>query len=148
MKILILNGPNLNLLGTREPDTYGTESLHDIETRLAEQFPDVEFTVAQSNHEGGLIDHLHAAAADSLDGVVMNPGGYSHTSISLRDAVAAVQLPVVEVHLSNIHSRESFRHQSMTAGTCVGSISGLGSAGYGLAVRFLIAHTNSRSRDE
>lgn len=148
MKILILNGPNLNLLGTREPDTYGTTKLQDIENRLAGRFPEVTFTFAQSNHEGDLIDHLHAAAADSLDGAVINPGGYSHTSIALRDAVAAVDLPVVEVHLSNIHARESFRHRSMTAGACVGSISGLGAEGYALAVRYLVEIIARRKNDE
>lgn len=142
LKILILNGPNLNLLGTREPETYGTTTLRDIEARLTERHPEVEFRFVQSNHEGGLIEALHDAAAASFDGVVINPAGYSHTSISLRDALAAVRIPAVEVHLSNIHGREGFRRQSMTAGACVGSISGLGAAGYELAVRYLVTQAD------
>ena len=138
MKILILNGPNLNLLGTREPETYGTTTLGDIEKRLREAYPEVTFSFAQSNHEGNLIDELHSAAAESFDGVVVNPGGFTHSSIALRDAITAVRLPVVEVHLSNIHAREPFRHRSVTGGACVGAITGLGAAGYELAVRYLV----------
>ena len=137
MTLLVLNGPNLNLLGTREPDTYGSETLADVEATLRDAFPNVAFAFRQDNSEGALIDHLHAAHEQSLDGVVFNPGGYTHTSVALRDAIAAVDPPVVEVHLSNIHARESFRHQSRVAPVCVGQISGLGTAGYALAVRYL-----------
>lgn len=137
MNLLILNGPNLNLLGTREPETYGTTTLDDLADDLQAAFPEVDFTFVQSNHEGALIDALHEAHADSLDGVVLNPGGYTHTSVALRDSVAAIEVPVVEVHLSNIHAREAFRHTSRVAGACVGQISGLGPAGYHLAVRYL-----------
>lgn len=135
-EILILNGPNLNLLGTREPETYGHASLSDLESDLRDAFPSAEFTFVQSNHEGALIDALHEARA--ADGVVFNPGGYTHTSVALRDAVAATDTPVVEVHLSNIHAREAFRHTSRLAPACIGQITGLGMAGYHLAVRFLI----------
>lgn len=138
MKLLILNGPNLNLLGTREPETYGRTTLADIEVRLREAFPGVEFQFVQSSHEGALIDALHKASGDGVDGVVFNPAGYTHTSIALRDAIAAIEVPVVEVHLSNIHARESFRHGSYTAGAAVGQITGLGPRGYDLAVRFLV----------
>lgn len=123
---------------------YGTRSLRDIENQLTAQYPEIDFTFAQSNHEGGLIDCLHAAAAESIDGVVMNPGGYSHTSISLRDAVSAVRLPTIEVHLSNLHAREPFRHPSVTGGACIGSIAGLGVLGYDLAVRYLVATIDRR----
>ena len=139
-RILILNGPNLNLLGTREPETYGRTTLADLEAGLREAFPDVAFAFFQSNHEGALIDRLHAAHAEGFDGVVCNPGGYTHTSVALRDAVAAVDVPVVEVHLSNVHAREPFRRRSMIAPVCAGQISGLGPAGYHLAVRYLVAH--------
>ncbi|MFW5972384.1 MAG: type II 3-dehydroquinate dehydratase [Bacteroidota bacterium] len=138
MRILILNGPNLNLLGSREPSVYGHQTLEDIISELTARFSEVTFDAFQSNHEGALIDRLHAASRDSIDGVVFNPGGYSHTSIALRDAVAAIPTPVVEVHLSNIHARESFRHHSVVAGACVGSIAGLGAAGYEMAVRYLL----------
>lgn len=136
--ILILQGPNLNLLGTREPEVYGHGSLADLEADLRAAFADVVFSFFQSNHEGELIDRLHKARTEGLDGIVFNPGGYTHTSVALRDAVAAIGLPVVEVHLSNIHAREAFRHQSLLAPVCVGQISGLGRAGYHLAVRFFV----------
>lgn len=136
--LLILNGPNLNLLGTREPDTYGTTTLDDIETDLEDTFPDVTFRFEQANGEGALIDHLHAAHERDVDGVVFNPGGYTHTSVALRDAVAAIDPPVLEVHLSNVHAREDFRRTSRIAPVCVGQISGLGPTGYRLAVRYFL----------
>jgi len=140
MKLLVLNGPNLNLLGSRETDIYGTGTLADLEAGLRSEFPDVDFSFVQSGHEGALIDALHHAATDGAAGVVFNPAGYSHTSVALRDAVAAIDIPVVEVHISNVYARERFRHVSRTAATAVGVISGLGMSGYGLAVRWLLAH--------
>ena len=139
MHLLVLNGPNLNLLGTREPQTYGAETLADLEASLEAAFPDVRFAFFQSNHEGALIDRLHQAHRDGVGGVVFNPGGYTHTSVALRDAVAAIGPPVVEVHLSNVHAREPFRHRSLVAGACVGQISGLGPSGYHLAVRYFLS---------
>lgn len=138
MNLLVLNGPNLNLLGTREPEVYGAGTLADLEKELRQAFPDVTFDFAQSNHEGELIDRLHAAHAEEADGVVFNPGGYTHTSVALRDAVAAIDPPVVEVHLSNIHARESFRHTSRLAPVCAGQITGLGRMGYHLAVQYFV----------
>lgn len=136
--LLVLNGPNLNLLGTREPDTYGTTTISDIEDDLQEAFPKVDFRFEQDNSEGALIDHLHAAHEGETDGVVFNPGGYTHTSVALRDAVAAIDPPVVEVHLSNVHAREDFRRTSRIAPACVGQMSGFEAAGYRLAVRFFL----------
>ena len=136
--LLVLNGPTLNLLGVREPDTYGTTTLADIETALTEGFPEVTVRFEQENSEGALIDHLHAAHEDGIAGVVFNPGGYTHTSVALRDAVAAIEPPVVEVHLSNVYAREAFRRTSRIAPACVGQMSGFGAAGYRLAVRFLV----------
>ena len=138
MPLLVLNGPNLNLLGVREPETYGTTTLADIEADLTAAFPEVTVHFEQENSEGTLIDHLHAAHEDGVDGVVFNPGGYTHTSVALRDAVAAIDPPVVEVHLSNVHAREDFRRTSRIAPACVGQMSGLGAAGYRLAVRFFV----------
>ena len=138
VRVLVLNGPNLNLLGTRETDVYGLASLAEIERDLRTAFPDVALAFAQHNGEGALIDALHAAERDGLDGVVLNPGGYAHTSAALRDAVAAIRVPVVEVHLSNVHAREPFRRRLVVAPACAGVITGLGPAGYALAVRYLL----------
>ena len=140
-KILLLHGPNLNLLGTREPEVYGKMTLEEINARVAEHARrfDVELRAEQSNHEGALIDILHVAR-NWADGVAFNPGAYTHTSVALRDAISAINLPVVEIHLSNIHARESFRHTSMLAPVCLGQICGFGWRGYLLAVDALLAH--------
>ncbi len=141
-KILIVNGPNLNLLGRREPEVYGPDTMDDILVGVRDRFADVaEIEYFQSNHEGALIDRLHEAAYGScpVDGVVLNAGGYTHTSVALADAVAAIApLPVVEVHLSNVHARESFRRQSYLGPVCAGTITGLGAKVYSLAVEALL----------
>lgn len=138
MKIMILNGPNLNLLGTRETDIYGQASLDEIESRLRESFPAVTFRFIQSNHEGGLVDALHEAEVEGMDGAVLNAAAYTHTSIALRDAIAAIGVPVVEVHISNVHGRETFRRRSMISSVCRGQVTGLGIAGYRLAVSYFV----------
>lgn len=139
--ILILNGPNLNLLGEREPSVYGAASLADIigELRSGLDADRVEIRDAQSNAEGDLIDAIHDARTWA-DGIVLNPGGYTHTSVALRDAIAGVDVPVVEVHLSNVHARERFRHRSLISAVCLGTIGGFGPVGYRLAVDALLAH--------
>lgn len=140
MSILVLNGPNLNLLGTREPHIYGAQTLADVEQRLAAeaQALGVGLQCFQSNHEGALIDRIHAARLDGTRGIVINPGGLTHTSVSLRDALSGVALPVVEVHISNIHRREEFRHHSFISGIAEGVIAGLGTEGYSAALRYLV----------
>lgn len=137
MKILILNGPNLNLIGKREPEVYGNQSLDEFLQSMKKRFPDCVIDDFQTNHEGVLIDKLHEAIG-KYDGVVMNPGGYAHTSIALADAVRAIGLPVVEVHISNVYEREAFRHHSYTAEAAVHSIVGHGLEGYAEAILFLI----------
>jgi len=141
MNILVLNGPNLNLLGTREPSVYGHHSLADIEAACLSHGRSlgVDVAFAQSNSEGALVDHLHAARG-AMDGVVLNAGAYTHTSVALRDAISAIALSVVELHLSNTHARETFRHVSMIAPVCVGVIQGFGAAGYPLALTALHGH--------
>ncbi len=136
MKILIINGPNLNLLGKREPEIYGNRSFEQFLEELRSQFPDVELDYFQSNHEGALLDRIHEAGF-TVDGIVLNAGAFTHTSIALADAVAAVTAPVIEVHISNVHKREPFRHHSYLSPKCVGSIVGLGLDGYRLAVEYL-----------
>ena len=139
--ILILNGPNLNLLGEREPSVYGAAILADIIAGLRSGLDAdrVEIRDAQSNAEGDLIDAIHDARTWA-DGIVLNAGGYTHTSVALRDAIAAVDVPVVEVHLSNVHARERFRHRSLISAVCLGTIGGFGPVGYRLAVDALLAH--------
>jgi len=142
LKILVLHGPNLNLLGTREPETYGSESLDDINQCLQALGLVLNANVQcfQSNHEGALVDAIHQARLDDIDGIVINPAAYTHTSIALRDALLAVQTPFIEVHLSNVHARETFRHTSMLADIALGTIAGFGSNSYCLALRGLVQH--------
>ena len=137
MTILVLNGANINFTGIREKDVYGTRSFADLEQYVRDGAAElgVEVRLVQSNHEGVLIDAIQQAWLDGLDGIVFNPGGYTHTSISLHDAIASVPIPTVEVHMSNIQARETFRHTSLTAPACKGQISGFGFDTYVLAIR-------------
>ncbi len=138
-KIAVINGPNLNRLGKREPEIYGAQTLDDLERLVRESPPaaNARLDFFQSNHEGAIIDKLAEFADRGFSGIVINPGGLTHTSVALRDAIAATGLPAVEVHISNIYTREEFRHRSLTAGACVGVISGLGFHGYVAALQFL-----------
>lgn len=138
--ILLVNGPNLNLLGTREPEVYGSTTLADIEqaAKAHAATAGAVLTSFQSNHEGALIDRIHAAKGEGVDAIVINPGGLTHTSVALRDALAGVAIPFVEVHISNVHQRESFRHHSYLSGIAVGVICGLGVEGYRAAIEFAL----------
>ena len=139
-KLLLLNGPNLNLLGTREPAVYGTTTLADIENAAVAQATNAGAALEhfQSNHEGALIDRIHAARTEDVDFIVINPGGLTHTSVALRDAFASVAIPFVEVHVSNVHARESFRQHSYLSGIARGVICGLGAHGYRFAIDFAL----------
>ena len=140
-QILVLNGPNHNMLGTREPEVYGSDTLDDIlaDLRLLAADRDAELRDVQSNSEGALVDALHNARSWA-DGVVFNPGAYTHTSIALRDAISSIELPVVETHLSNVHAREEFRHTSMLSAVCLGVVGGFGRHSYALALEGIIRH--------
>ncbi len=138
MKILILNGPNLNLLGVREKSVYGNRSFEDYFEELKTAFPDLDLEYFQSNTEGALIDKLHEVGF-SYKGILLNAGGYTHTSVALGDAIAAINTPVVEVHISNIYAREAFRHKSLIAARCLGSICGFGLESYRLALQYFLS---------
>ncbi len=138
--LLLLNGPNLNLLGTREPEVYGSTTLADVEQAAKAQASAADAVIAtfQSNHEGALIDRIQAARIEKVDAIIINPGGLTHTSVALRDALAGVAIPFVEVHISNIHKREPFRHKSFLSDVAVGVICGLGVEGYHAAIDFAL----------
>lgn len=139
-KLLLLNGPNLNLLGIREPEVYGSTTLADIEAAAKTQAASAKAVLVsfQSNHEGALIDRIQAARVENIDAIIINPGGLTHTSVALRDALAGVAIPFIEVHISNIHKREPFRHSSFLSDIAVGVICGLGTEGYGAAIDFAL----------
>ncbi|KAF8536619.1 catabolic 3-dehydroquinase 2 [Trichophaea hybrida] len=138
--ILLLNGPNLNLLGTREPDIYGYTTLSDVESTCSGICASrgATFSTFQSNHEGALIDRIHAARSEKVDFIIINPGGFTHTSVALRDALAGVNIPFIEIHISNIHSREAFRHKSFLSDLAVAVIVGLGTYGYEVALGYVL----------
>lgn len=136
MNIAIINGPNLNLLGTREPGVYGNQTFEQYFEKLKKDFPKVKFTYYQSNVEGELINEIQKAG--NLDGIIINPGGYTHTSVAIGDAIAAIKAPVIEVHISNVHAREDFRKISHVSAKARGTIAGLGLTGYSLAVQYLL----------
>ncbi|MCF7821006.1 MAG: type II 3-dehydroquinate dehydratase [Mariprofundaceae bacterium] len=142
LHILVLNGPNLNLLGTREPGHYGTETLADINQKLISLADNlgVELTTLQSNHEGEMVEHIQKAGESGIDGIVINPAAYTHTSVAIRDALLATRIPFVETHLSNIHKREEFRHRSLLVDAAIGIVAGFGPASYTMALRGIIAH--------
>ena len=142
MKILIINGPNLNLLGTREPTVYGNQTFEGYLTTLKAKFPSVQFDYFQSNVEGELINALHKADKN-VDGIILNAGAYTHTSIAIADAVAGISVPVVEVHISNIFAREDYRHVSYLGKHCKGSVSGFGLMSYDLALQYFISQPRS-----
>ena len=141
--ILLINGPNLNLLGSREPEQYGTETLQGIEARLAElaKKAGVRLSACQSNSEAELVEHIQQAGRDKVDFIIINPAAYTHTSVAMRDALAAVGIPFIEVHLSNVFAREAFRHRSYFTDIAVGIISGLGAKGYELALEFALQYS-------
>jgi 3-dehydroquinate dehydratase-2 len=138
LKLLIINGPNLNLLGKREPTIYGKKSFEEYFEQLQTEYPGITLHYFQSNHEGEIIDKLHEVGF-SYNGVILNGGAYTHTSIAIADAIAAIETPVIEVHISNIHAREKFRQHSYSAANCVGCIAGLGLQGYALAIEYFLS---------
>jgi len=145
MHILIVNGPNLDLLGTREPHIYGTRSFEDHLTELRSEYPQAVLSYVQNNVEGELVGLLRTKAGE-VDAIILNAGGYSHTSVALRDTIAVLKVPVVEVHISNIHAREPFRHHTITGATCAGVITGFGLEGYRMAVDHLLRAVARKAR--
>ena len=145
--VLVVHGPNLNLLGSREPKHYGLATLDDINRALVSrgETAGAQVETFQHNHEGALIDRIHQAARDHVDFIVINPAGYTHTSVALRDALAATAIPFVEVHLSNVYAREPFRHHSYFSDLAVGVVSGLGAHGYELALEYALRHLQNRT---
>lgn len=137
MKILIINGPNLNLLGKREPEIYGSHSFEDYFVSLKEKYPQIDLQYFQSNVEGELINKIHEVGFE-YDGILLNAGGYTHTSVAISDAIASVVAPVLEVHISNIYKREEFRHKSIISKECIGMIAGLGLVGYDLGIQYFL----------
>ena len=149
LRILVIHGPNLNLLGTREPGHYGLHTLADINQQLlalADQLG-AELTTYQSNHEGELVDRIQKASSENTDAIVINPAAYTHTSVALRDALLATRIPFVEVHLSNIHKREEFRHRSLLVDAAVGTVAGFGPSSYTMALRGIIEHLRTKQGD-
>ncbi len=146
LRILVLHGPNLNLLGTREPGHYGVQTLADINQALISLADTLgaELTTHQSNHEGELVDHIQKAGNGNIDAIIINPAAYTHTSIALRDALLATRIPFVEVHLSNIHKREEFRHRSLLVDAAVGMVAGFGPSSYTMALRGIVEHLRNR----
>jgi 3-dehydroquinate dehydratase-2 len=146
-KIALVNGPNLNLLGEREPSQYGTFTLKELEEKLVKKANDsnVELQCFQSNIEGEIINFIHNTFKDRAGGLIINPGGYTHTSVAIRDAISATKLPTIEVHISNVYKREEFRHHSLIAPVCIGQIAGLGMHGYLLALEFLVEYQKTSS---
>ena len=146
-KILILNGPNLNLLGTREPQIYGHTTLADVEAMMSKQATErgVEAECFQSNHEGALIDRIHAARTQGFGYIMINPGGLTHTSVALRDALAGVAIPFIEVHVSNVHKREEFRHQSYLSGIAEAVLCGFGTSGYSMALSYICERLQAKA---
>ncbi len=144
--MLVLNGPNLNMLGKREPGIYGNNTLHQLEEGLVNigQKIGIDIVCFQSNYEGALLDHLHQAEEKGFEGVIINPGALTHYSIALRDAIAAIKIPVIEVHISNVHAREEFRKHSVTAPECIGQIAGFGFYGYEMAVHAMMNYLGKR----
>ena len=145
-KILVLHGPNLNLLGSREPGHYGHQTLASITASITELGKElgIETSHEQSNHEGTLVDRIHQADSDSIDGIIINPAAYTHSSIAIRDALLATAIPFIEVHLSNVHARESFRHRSLLADVDIGTIAGFGATSYLLALRAMHDYLNQQ----
>ena len=148
-RVLVLNGPNLNLLGTREPTIYGARSLADIEVELSEiaRRSSSEVVFFQSNHEGALVDRIQSAKLDGTDFLIVNAGAFTHTSVAVRDALAAVDLPFIEVHLSNVHRREAFRHHSYLSDLALGTIVGLGTSGYRYALEYAVSYASKNTKE-
>jgi 3-dehydroquinate dehydratase-2 len=144
LRLAVVNGPNLNLIGTRETDIYGNEKLDDYLDNLKQQYPSITLGTYQSNVEGEIINYLHSCRG-KIQGIIFNGGGYTHTSVAIADAIAAIDIPVIEVHISNIYAREEFRRHSITASKCVGCITGLGLKGYALAIDYFIDRLTSKT---